>query len=147
MSPPHAQGREAVFTSFGLAGRAGNAAMAAAGAQRAVADNQRKLMELAGEDEDGNPLGKPEAAAPPPKPEDPATVVAKGLADADPAKRAATAWDLGRIGGPLAVAALAKALDDTDAEVRRLAGRALAALAAEGSAEAKAVIQERAPKR
>ena len=137
------RGREAVFSSFGLAGKAGNAAVAAAGAQRVVAANQRKLMEMAGEDEDGNPIG--EKTKPPAKPEDPATVVAKGLADADPVKRAAAAWDLGRVGGPVAVAALAQALEDTDPEVRRLAARALTTLASEGSAEAKAALQAKAP--
>ncbi len=134
------RGREAVFSDFGLAGRAGNAAVAVAGMQRAAADNQRRLMAMAGEDEEGNPLTAPEKPAPPP---DPATVVAKGMEDPDPAKRAAAAWDLGRIGGPGAIAPLAKALTDPDAEVRRLAARALAALAAEGSAEAKAALDHR----
>jgi hypothetical protein len=118
--------REAVFTAFGLAGRAGDAMVATGRANKAVAERQRELLAMAGEDEDGNPIASTFAT-------DPAATVAVGLRDPDPAKRISAVWDLGRVGGPGSVAPLSAAVADADGEVRRLAGRALVGVAAAGT--------------
>jgi HEAT repeat protein len=84
-----------------------------------VADRQRELDELS------ERMERSEAAPP-----EPTAVIAERLTASEPDTRATAAYDLGRIGGPGAVAPLTAALSDPDGGVRRSAGRSLATIAA-----------------
>ena len=124
--------RATVFSFYGLEKGAGSAAASLGKMNRVVADHDRQIAQLLGE-EDGETPAKadPQAAIAP--------VVTK-LHDADSAVRAQAAWDLGTLGLPVAVPELRTALDDADALVRQAAAKSLVRLAAKAPVDLPPVL-------
>ena len=119
----NARTQASILDIYGISGSAASTAQAMGKMQKAVADNQRRLMDALKAINGPVVEKKVEKKNP-----TPLEIIAKKLKSTSSEERLAAAYDLGRLGDGKAVPLLLKTLIDPDSDIVRVAGRSIQAL-------------------